>query len=95
MVREKTTLNKYFDYFMYLGTLLMVTTFGYIYYLDKKKQINSRSKKRQTTVHRWSMCYYFLNILIFLPPNFFDFSSFILLTFRFLFSFLKPQLIIF
>ena len=45
MVREETTLNKYCNYFMYLGTLLMVTTFGYIYYLDKKKQINSRFKK--------------------------------------------------
>ena len=42
MVREETTLNNYFNFFMYLGTLVMVTTFGYIYYLDKKKQITSR-----------------------------------------------------
>ena len=42
MVREETTLNKYFNYLMYRGTVLMVTTFGYIYYLDKKKQITSR-----------------------------------------------------
>ena len=46
MVREETTLNKYFNYLMYLGTLLMVTTFGCIYYLDKKKHINSRFKKK-------------------------------------------------
>ena len=74
----------------------MVTTFGYMNYLDKKKQINSKFVKKQTTVLSWSMCYYFFEEKkIFYPQFFFYFSNFILLTFRFLFSFLNPQLIIF
>ena len=54
----------------------MVTTFGYIYFLGKKKQIYSIIIKTDDSA--W-MVYV---LLFFFPHNYYFFPNFILLTFR-------------
>ena len=69
----------------------MVTTFGYVSYLDKRKQISSKFVKNRRQYFVGLCVVVFWKTNFYLPPfgfKFFLFFSFILLNFKFLFSFL-------